>query len=130
MKNRKRKDGIAATKKLPSKGHPAYYRYINNDTIEFIPATHSDKVILKKGDYLLSFVESKIIITIPLKNNINPKEHGRVTYVLPFVFVANREMLGKELTKLRVSAEDKKIILELFQKLPRIMITDKSKSRK
>lgn len=132
MKNRKRKDGFAKTKGVPSTGHPAYYRKTKCG-VEFIPFTHSNKITLKKGDYLLSYVKDKLIITIPLKKNINPnnpKERGRISYALPFVFVANRKMLGKELTYLKLSYEDKKIVLELFDKLPRINIKDYYNSKK
>lgn len=131
-KNRKRKDGFAASKENPSKGHPAYYRYKGKDNheIEYITFTHSNIVTLKDGDYMLQLTGKNIIVTIPLEYNIDPSNTITKTYVFPYVFEAKREMLGRELTKLKIPKEEKMKILSLFDKLPRIKVNKISNAKK
>ena len=120
--NHKRsKDGFADTKAYPHKNHPAYYRRIKNDDIEYITTTHHSKVLLG----------GKEIKTIPLTSNIKPEERGKsISYVYPKRYVGKRSALKKERDDLSFVAEDKKIVSNLFDKLPTENIRYTSNSKK
>ena len=108
---KKKKNGFANTKEFPHKNHPANYRRLSQDDIEYITFTHHAKVKIKNNEFE----------TISLKNNINPKERlngNDKSYVYPKKYIGKRSALGKERYDLSFVEEDKKMIDKLFKDLP------------
>lgn len=115
----RKKTGFADTKKVPHERHPAHYRKIGKDDIEYITTTHHNPAKIK----------DKEIETKPLKKNFNPKDKKQA-YVVPIVFEGKRSALGEEKTNYRVSDEDKSLINEIFKKSPRQKVSKTSNSKK
>lgn len=124
-KGHKKKTGFAETKTYPHKNHPARYRRngVNNDDIEYITTTHHEEVLLN----------GKLVNTIPLDNNINPKERkdlNQKSYVYPMVYVGKRSHLGKERNDLSLIGKDIEKVSKLFDTLPRETVRYQSNSKK
>lgn len=120
---RKKKSGFADTKDYPHRRHPANYRRLNNDDdIEYIVFTHHPEVDLK----------TKKVITIPLHENLNPKEriNNNTSYAYPKRYVGKRSSLGRERNDLSFVNEDKKIVYKLFQTLPTEFVRYSNKNKK
>ena len=120
---RKRKNsGFADTKAYPHANHPAFYKRKKSDDIEYITTTHHPEVKLN----------GKVVDTIPLTSNINPKERGNsISYVYPKKYVGKRSALDRERNDLSFVDEDKAIIENLFTTLPieQVRYTSNSKNR-
>lgn len=117
------KYGFAATKEEPHKKHPAFYRKNSSNDIDYITFTHSTDVDDENGN--------QTIKTIPLTSNINPKERGkRISYMYPKSYKGKRSALGKEETKYSLTKEDKKIVLDALDTLPKEQIKKTSNSKK
>lgn len=117
------KYGFAATKEEPHKKHPAFYRKNSSNDIDYITFTHSTDVDDENGN--------PTIKTIPLTSNINPKERGkRISYMYPKSYKGKRSALGKEETKYSLTKEDKKIVLDALDTLPKEQIKKTSNSKK
>lgn len=120
-KGRKRNTGWARTKDYPHERHPANYRRINGgNDIEYITFTHSSDIELRSG---------KMIVTIPMNDNISPKEREenkrkndnekKKSYGYPVVFVGERSALGKEDDDFKPIKSDKEKIKKMFETLPK-----------
>lgn len=123
--NRQRKkNGFANTKSYPHKEHPANYRRLSNDEIEYITFTHHPEVKIK----------NRIYKTIPLNSNINSIERindpKSKSYAYPKRFVGKRSALGKERYDLSFIEEDKKKVDKLFIDLPTEYVRYSKKNRK
>lgn len=124
-KNRpKRRSGFADTKKYPHRDHPANYRHLSQDNIEYITFTHHSKVKIKDIEF----------DTIPLNSNIDPVERknnpNNKSYVYPKKFVGKRSALGKERNNLSLIDSDKKIVDKLFDVLPTENVRYSKKNKK
>lgn len=130
MKNKRKKkqDGFARTKNVPHKRHPANYRKLNNDDIEYITFTHHDVVT----------IDGKKYITIPLSDNIEKKvqeknkgkDKKEISYAYPKVFVGKRSALGSESNGFYLNSKDKETVDYLFKILPKEKVKYSSNSRK
>ena len=136
-RNRKRTSGWAKTKSFPHARHPVTYKRksAGSDEIEYITFTHSPEVDM--GD------QGKIQ-TIPLNDNISPKERERNrsegkengenrSYAYPKVYEGKRSALHSETDEFDPTEEDKEKIKKLFEALPHEavpMTGGKSKFRK
>lgn len=127
----RKKTGWADTKFFPHLNHPAKYKKIGSDDIEYVTFTHSISVPIK----------DKRIATIPLTDNVSKKEREEnkrkgipkgknKSYVYPKVFQGKRSALGKETDKYSLVEDDKKIVDNLFDTLPKEKITQTSSSKK
>lgn len=126
MKNtRKRKSsGFADTKRYPHKGHPANYRRISNDKIEYLTFTHTPDSV---------FIDNKEYYVLPLTSNISEKERknsNNKSYVFPRRFVGKRSALGKEKSGYSLMLEDKIIVDNLFLTLPTTYVKYSNKKKK
>lgn len=124
-KNRPRKkSGFADTKEYPHRDHPANYRRLSQDNIEYVTFTHHPKVKIKDLEF----------DTIPLTSNIDPVERKNnpdsKSYVYPRKFVGKRSALGKERTDLSLISSDKKIVDQLFVELPTENVRYSKKNKK
>ena len=119
-----KKSGFADTKTYPHKGHPANYRHISRDKVEYLTFTHTnDKVKIRNKEYNV----------IPLTSNVDPKEREQIhnlSYVFPRKFVGRRSALGKERKDLSFTKDDQKIIDDLYKKLPTVYVTYSKKHKK
>ena len=127
--NRKRKKtGYAETKEVPHRKHPANYKNIGKNKVEYITFTHHEVVEINGKKY----------ITIPLTDNIDKKEQKLnknrdkkiISHAYPTVFVASRSALGSEVKKFSLVEQDKKIVSNLFQVLPKQKVSYTSNSKK
>lgn len=108
--NRRSKSGWAYTKKYPHENHPARFRKITSDDIDYLTFTHSDKIDLPDG---------RSVQTIPLHGNIKQSEQGKSkSYVYPKVFRGKRSALGAKTTEFNLSPTDKQTVDKLFDTLP------------
>ena len=122
-KRSRRKNGFARTKNYPFKNHPAFYKKLGNDYIEFITFTHSDSVDFPEGK-----VETK-----ELRVNINykdSKEKQRKSYVVPKVYESKRSALKNELHDFRVDKVDMPLIEDVFKNSKKQKINYISNSKK
>lgn len=121
----KKTSGFADTRDYPHKDHPANYRLTGRDSIEYITFTHWPQVKLKNG---------KVIDTIPLTSNIDPRERKTdkniISYAYPKEFVGKRSALGKKRTDLSLVPKDKEIVDILFLELPTQHVQYSNKNRK
>lgn len=129
IKTRQRKkSGFANTKHYPHKNHPANYRNIGNDIVEYITFTHHDIVKLNDKEYA----------TIPLTDNIdkrvqkkNKGKHKKdISYAYSKVFVGKRSALGKGNDNYSLLSEDKQIVDDLYKTLPREYVPYSTNSKK
>lgn len=127
--NRQRKkSGFANTKVYPHKNHPANYRRIGVDDIEYITFTHHDKVK----------VNNKTYETIPLHDNINIKVQKAnknnlqkdISFAYPKVYVGKRSALKSEITDCSFVEKDKILVNKLFDTLPKEKVNYTSNSKK
>ena len=127
MKKRYRKNGWAHTKNYPHKRHPAYYRKVKDNLVEYVTFTHSLFVDLDKNNKNIPKEEHRIIHCIRLNDNINGyNKDNDYSYVLFRVFVGNRSGLGKETKEFHLSVVDMKIINFVFNTANRYYINKKS----
>lgn len=120
--------GFADTKEYPHRKHPANYRNIGNNIVEYITLTHRDVVEINGKRY----------ITIPLSDNIDKrvrmKNKGKkdkdISFVYPKVYVGRRSSLGRENKTYSLTPSDEKKVDELFDTLPREYVRYSSNSRK
>ena len=130
MKNKRKKkqDGFAKTKHYPHRSHPANYKKLGNDDIEYITFTHHDVVDIGGKKY----------ITIPLSDNIEKKvreknkgkDKKEISYAYPKVFVGKRSALGSEAREFSLTSEDVKKVNYLFKTLPKEKVRYSSNSKK
>ena len=114
-KKQRKRGGWAYTKYYPHKNHPARYRYTknNNDDIEYITFTHSDKVTLtdKNG-------KTVTVDTVPLNDNISPDERKKNpnsnSYAFPYLYEGKRSALGEETKEYKFTERDKSWVDFLF----------------
>lgn len=130
---KRKKEGWVYTKVYPHANHPAKYKRIDNDSIEYITFTHSPEV-----DH-----DGKLVQTVPLLDNISPAERAKNkregkkfgenrTYAYPKVYRGKRSALGEETTEFKPVPFDKKRICKMFDVFPRenVPVTGgKSKNR-
>lgn len=117
------KYGFARTKEDPHKRHPALYKKESSDDIKYVTFTHSPVVKDENGN--------PTIITIPLTSNIDPKERGKSkSYIFPKSYKGKRSSLGKEITDLSLTKEDKEIVINAIKSLPEEQIKKTSNSKK
>lgn len=122
----RKKSGFADTKQNPHKNHPANYRKIGNDNIEYVTFTHHDIVDIDGYKYK----------TIPLSDNIDKnvqrdnktKNTKDISYVFPKVYVGKRSALGKENNDYGLTKEDYVLINMLFDTLPKEKVSYTSNS--
>lgn len=121
MNKRSKKSGFAKTKRYPGLHHPAYYRKIGNDFIEYVTFTKHNP----------AKINNKIIITISLSGNINPKKRGlSPSNVVPIVYIGKRSSLGKEEKNYSFNSNSDKIIIEnIFNSSVKIKINHTSNSK-
>lgn len=127
--NRQRKrSGFADTKEYPHRNHPAVYKNVGDDIVEYITFTHHDVVEINGKKYM----------TIPLNDNIDKRiqklNKGRnkkeISHAYSKVFVGKRSALGKENNNYSLTSEDKQIVDNLYKTLPREYVKYISNSRK
>ncbi len=117
------KYGFAKTKEDPHRMHPAFYRKKSSDEIDYVTFTHSPIVYDEKGN--------PIAVTIPLTSNISPKERGKkISYIYPKSYNGKRSALGIEENDYSLTKEDKKIVLDSLDTLPKEQIKKTSNSKK
>lgn len=119
----RKKSGFADTKNYPHKRHPAKYRRLDNDDIEYITFTHHDKVE----------INGETFPTIPLNSNINKEERKhskKISYVFPKVFIGKRSALGAENKRYDLINKDNIFVNELFNTLPKEKVSYSNKSKK
>ena len=124
----RKKDGFADTRFYPHKNHPANYRRIGKDDIEYMTFTHHDIVT----------IDGKKYITIPLSDNIEKKVQEKnkgknkkeISYAYPKVFVGKRSALGRENKSYSFKENDKNKINKLFETLPKEKVRYSSNSKK
>lgn len=117
------KYGFAKTKEDPHRMHPAFYRKKSSDEIDYVTFTHSPIVYDEKGN--------PIAVTIPLTSNISPKERGKkISYIYPKSYNCKRSALGIEENDYSLTKEDKKIVLDSLDTLPKEQIKKTSNSKK
>mgnify|MGYP004733653303 CR=1 FL=1 len=110
LKNRRGNSGWAFTKKYPHENHPAKFRKIGKDDINYVTFTHSEEVDMLDGTK---------VKTIPLTSNINKNERGKFTsYVFPKLYKGKRSALGKGTNDFSLTSTDKKLVDKLFNELP------------
>lgn len=129
IKTRQRKkSGFADTKEYPHRNHPATYRSVGDDIVEYVTFTHHDIVKLNDKEYA----------TIPLTDNIDKRVQGKnkgkhkkdISYAYSKVFVGKRSALGKENSNYSLTFEDKQLVDCLYKTLPREYVKYTSNSRK
>lgn len=126
--NHKKRTGFADTKEYPHRNHPANYRRLGNDDIEYITFTHHSIVTINGKQY----------ITIPLHDNIDKKVQKKnknkknkdISYAYPKVFVGKRSALKSEKTECCFVEKDKVLIDKLYNSLPKENVTYTSNSKK
>lgn len=120
----KKKAGFANTKEYPHRKHPARYKKTGqDDSIMYLTTTHHEEVL----------INGKVVKTIPLDNNIDPKERNmpnKKSYVYPKVYVGKRSHLGKERKDLSLIGNDINKVEELFDTLPKENVKYQTNSKK
>lgn len=127
-RKKRKSGGFADTRFYPHMNHPANYRNIGNDFVEYITLTHHDVVE----------IDGKKYITIPLSDNIEKKVRMKnkgkkdrdISFVYPKVYVGRRSSLGRENKSYSFTPSDAKKVNELFETLPRENVRYTSNSRK
>ena len=128
-KRLRKENGFAETKEYPHKKHPAKFKKKRgSDTVIYITFTHSDEVT----------IDDETVETIPLNDNINPKERGtktadgkpNISYAYPKVYVGTRSALGKGTDKYSLTNADQTLVDELFKLLPQEQVPLTSNSKK
>ena len=123
MNNRyhRKKSGFAKTKRYPFKQHPAYYRYISSDEIEYTTFTKRDP----------ANIDGKIVQVRKLSDNIDPEKRGKEpSNVVELVFVGKRSSLHKNEPSYKfASKEDKNIVDNILNNYSRIRIQHTSNSK-
>ena len=120
---KRRTKGFARTRNYPLKNHPAFYKKLNDNYIEYVTFTHSE---------IVDFPEGKVK-TEKLNVNINykdPKEKGRNSYVVPRVYEGRRSDLNDELHDFRVNTSDRDLISGIFNNSKRYKVNYTSNSKK
>ena len=120
---RRSKYGFAATKEEPHRMHPAFYRKNSSNDVDYVTFTHSPIVYDEKGN--------PIAFTIPLTSNINPKERGKsISYMFPKSYKGKRSALGSELNDFSLTKDDKEIVINGLNTLPKENVVKTSNSKK
>lgn len=119
IKRKRKESGFADTKRIPHENHPAHYRKIGNDKIEYVTTTHHNPAKIK----------NKTIKTEPLHRNFNPTD-TEPAYIVPIVYEGKRSALGEEKHNYRISNADKPTINKIFETAPREKISKTSNSKK
>ena len=89
----------------------------------YLTTTHHEEVL----------INGKVVKTIPLDNNIDPKERNmpnKKSYVYPKVYVGKRSHLGKERKDLSLIGNDINKVEELFDTLPKENVKYQTNSKK
>lgn len=94
----------------------------NSDEVDYVTFTHSSEVKDEKGN----IVEK----TIPLTGNIDPEEKDRKSYIYPKSYEGKRSALGKEEEVYSLTPEDKEIVLNALNTLPKEKVKKTSNSKK
>ena len=121
-KRSNRKSGFATTKRYPSKQHPAYYRRLSSDEVEYTTFTKRDPARIDGEDVPVRM----------LSNNIDPQKRGKEpSNVVDRVFVGKRSSLHKnEPTYRFASKEDKNIVEDILNNSSRVRVRYTSNSKK
>lgn len=102
------KKGIARGKENSIlSGHYVFFKQLVDDIILFISITHSEVVTIM----------DKVINTIALKNNINPNEKNKKSFIVPSVYKGKREDIGAYNKNLRISNSDEDTVNDLITSL-------------
>ena len=120
----KKKSGFAKTKRYPGKQHPAYYRQLSSDEVEYTTFTKRDP----------ARIDGKDVPVRKLSSNINPQKRGKEpSNVVDRVFVGKRSSLHKnEPTYRFASKKDKDIVEDILNNSCRVRVdyTSNSKTKK
>jgi len=122
-KNRsKRKSGFADTRRYPFKQHPAYYRQLSSDEVEYTTFTKRDP----------ANINGEIVPVKRLSNNINPQKKGKEpSNVVDRVFVGKRSSLHRNKATYKfASKEDKDIVEGILNNSYRVRVDHTSNSKK
>lgn len=120
-KGRNKKNGFAHTRQIPSKHHPAYYKWIGSNMVEYVTFTEHNPANING-------IEVKVT---KLSSNIDPKERGKSdSNVVHRVFISDRSSLQKNEKSFRFATnKDREIVEEVFKKAPREEINHSSNSK-
>lgn len=116
-----KKGRFAHTKRFPHTNHPAYFKKVNNNDIEYVTFTSHD---------VANFYGEKIE-TFRLFENIDKskKNSNKYSYVVSRVYEGTRDSLGKGTNKFYLSQKDYDLIMRIFSSSPRVKIKNLDKSR-
>lgn len=124
VKKKTRKYGFAETKRYPGKRHPAYYKKIDSDKIEYVTFTKHDP----------ANIDGEKVSVKKLSHNINPSLRGKTpSNVVERVYVGKRSALHKNKPEYSFfNKSDEEIVLTVLKNAPRIEVkyTSNSKSKK
>lgn len=120
-KGHQKKCGFARTKRYPGKRHPAFYRNLSSDEVEYVTFTKHNP----------ANINGKIVEVRELSNNINPDKRGKTpSNVVELVFEGKKSALHKnEDTYNFASKKDKEIVEDVFKTAPRVKVNFTSNSK-
>lgn len=121
-KHKRKRSGFARTKRYPFKQHPAYYRYISSDDIEYVTFTKRDP----------ANIDGKIVSVRKLSDNIDPKKRGKEpSNVIELVFLGKRSSLHRNEPTYKFSDKrDKTIVEDILNSSFRVKVNYTSNSKK
>ena len=129
IRNTRKTEGFANAKKYPHKKHPAYYKQLSRNNIEYVTFTHSPNNVKIDGqEYEVKPLNDSIKSNNTIKQN--KKDKIKRNYVCLVKFVSNRNILGQDNNNYAFSDKDKKMVDNLFKTLPTLHIEFTKNKRK